>query len=159
MIVVSSVLSSIVHIIWFYILFFSVSKAKSSGVRGKIRCFLSIQHGRFVNNVYRTQSSVERSENPSEKIAERMAHLTRMFLFIMYKRKNKKKSLKNVSQFDDERACSIFYLRLVVFLFFFLVVRLSSISFPLYLFRFVSLFSSLSFFLIYFSLVFLRNEE
>lgn len=48
-----------------------------------------------------------------------MAHLTRMFLFIMYKRKNKKKSLKNVSQFDDERACSIFYLRLVVFLLFF----------------------------------------
>lgn len=72
------------------------------------------------------------------------------------KEKTKKKSLKNVSQFDDERACSIFYLRLVVFLlfFFFLVVRLSSISFPLYLFRFVSLFSSLSFFL--FNLLFPR---
>ena len=125
-------LSSIVQcVIWFFypflffsFFFFSVSKAKSSGVFvEKFDAF-----SRFSMVVSSITCTVRRDRSKEvktqvKKIAERMARLTRTFLFIMYKRKNKKKEKKNlkknVSQFDDERACSIFYLRLVVFLLFF----------------------------------------
>lgn len=116
MIVVSSVLSSIVHIIWFYILFFfRFLRQNPVAFVEKFDAF-----SRFSMVVSSITCTVRRVRSKEVKTQVKKSRKEwRMFLFIMYKRKNKKKSLKNVSQFDDERACFIFYLRLVVFLLFF----------------------------------------
>lgn len=166
-------LSSIVQcVIWFFypflffsFFFFSVSKAKSSGVFvEKFDAF-----SRFSMVVSSITCTVRRDRSKEvktqvKKIAE-MARLTRTFLFIMYKRKNKKKEKKYLKKTWANSMTNELVLSSISVLsfFFFSVVRLSSISYFLCT-CFVLLVSSpfffFSFFLVFsFSSFLFRHEE
>lgn len=151
-----------------FVFFFSVSKAKSSGVFvEKFDAF-----SRFSMVVSSITCTVRRDRSKEvktqvKKIAE-MARLTRTFLFIMYKRKNKKKEKKNLKKtwansMTNELILSSISVLSFFFFFFFSVVRLSSISYFLCT-CFVLLVSSpfffFSFFLVFsFSSFLFRHEE
>lgn len=120
MIVVSSVLSSIVHIIWFYILFFfRFLRQNPVAFVEKFDAFsrFSMVVSSITCTVRRVRSKEVKTQVKKSRKEWRISRACSSLLCT--KEKTKKKSLKNVSQFDDERACSIFYLRLVVFLLFF----------------------------------------
>lgn len=108
--------------------FFSDSKAKSSGIFvEKFDAF-----SRFSMVVSSITCTVRRDRSKEVKTQVKKSRkewrVSRARSSSLCTKEETKKNLKktNLSQFDDERACSIFYLRLVVFLFFFFLVRLSS---------------------------------